>query len=177
MKRNWITALVMGITLLTGVARANDHSTDPNDPNMPSNPKRQCVIDARTTRKACNQMCKDDFLTAVDTCRGLNHDCAQQARDAREACVSDVLQSLKQCVETQCGDFQDIIAQCRKDFPKDSSERDKCVDGAQILRFQCHDTCRESVKLFVSLKTCRDEFKADIKACPLPLPPDPNTPQ
>jgi hypothetical protein len=172
MKRNWIAALVMGITLLSGVARANGgHSTDPNDPNMPTgNPTKQCIADARTERKTCTQVCSDNFLASVDTCRGLNHDCADTARTAREACVSDILKALSQCIQDTCGGFKDVIAQCRKDFPAGSSERDKCVDGQQLLLFQCRDQCRESVQLFQSLKTCRDEFKADIAACAIPAP-------
>jgi hypothetical protein len=168
MKRKWMAALVMGITMLAGAAQANSGSNDGNDPN---NPKRQCIADARAEKKTCAQLCNDNFLTAADTCRGLNHDCAQQARDARDQCVSDVLTTLRQCVETECGVFQDLIDQCRKDFQPNTAERDHCVDGAQIQRFQCRDQCRESVKLFSSLKACRDEFKADLKACvPTPTP-------
>jgi hypothetical protein len=158
MKRNWIAALVMGITILTsGAAQAND------------NPTHQCVADARATQKTCSQVCRDDFLSAVDTCRGQNHDCAQAARDAREACVSDVLHTLGQCVDDTCGVFKTLIDQCRTDFAAGSPERDACVDGAQVQNFQCRDQCRETVKLFQSLKTCRDEFKTDIHACTPPV--------
>jgi hypothetical protein len=164
MKRKWIAALGMGMALLAGTARANDNHNN-ND-----NPQHQCIAGARSDRQACNQVCRDDFLSAIDTCRGLNHDCAQQARDARDACVSDILTALRQCVQDTCGDFQTVIDQCRKNFPAGSPERDSCIDGQQVLRFQCRDACRESVQLFAGLKACRDEFKADIKACPAPTP-------
>jgi hypothetical protein len=173
MKRKWMAALVMGITMLAGAAQANSGSGDPNDPNNPGNVKRQCIADARTEKKTCNQVCKDDFITATDTCRGLNHDCAEQARDARDQCVADVLTQLKDCIQTQCGVFQDLIDQCRHDFQAHTAERDHCIDGAQLQRFQCRDQCRESVKLFSSLKACRDEFKADLKACVSPPTPTP----
>ncbi len=159
----WIAALVMGITLVVaGAAQAHNDA------------KRQCIKDANAERKACTQVCKDEFLTDVDTCRSLNHECADQARADRKACVTDVLGALKQCVDDSCDDHCDgAIAQCRKDFPKGSPERDACIDAVQVERFKCRDTCRESVQLFQTLKVCRDEFKADIKACKNPPPPPP----
>ena len=157
MQPKWIAPLVMGITLLAGAARAND------------NPVRQCIASARADNQTCTQVCKDDFLSAVDACRGTNHDCAQLARDTREACVSDVLHALAQCVQDTCGVFRDLIEQCRASFAAGTHELDACIDGAQLQNFQCRDQCRESVQLFQGLKTCRDEFKADIKACTPPV--------
>ena len=169
MGRKWIAAMVTGITMVAGAAQAKH-----------DNPVRQCIQDARTEKNACEQVCKDDFSAAVDTCRALNHDCADQARDDRKACVSDVLEALHQCVEDSCGDLSDLIEKCRQDFPAGSSERDQCIDLVQLMRFQCRDTCRENVELFKNLKACRDEFKADLKACrptPPPKPPKPHPPE
>ena len=64
--------------------------------------------------------------------------------------------------------FVQGIADCREAHAVGTPERDACVDGQQLLLFQCRDTCRESVQVWASLKTCRQEFKADIKACPAP---------
>jgi len=152
MERKWIAALVMGITMLTGAAQAKD------------NPTRQCIADARAENNACTQVCKDDFLTAVDTCRNVNHDCADQARDARKACVSDVLTGLAQCVSDNCGMFKTLLEQCKADNPP-GALRDACIDGVQVQNFQCRDQCRENVELFKSLKACRTEFRIDLKAC------------
>jgi len=149
----WIAGLVIGLTLAAGSAFAD--ST-----------KKQCVIDAKQERRTCNQLCKDDFLASVDACRGVDHDCAEEARDARHQCVSDILTELGQCIETTCAVFVQGIADCRAAHPVGTPERDACVDGQQLLLFQCRDTCRESVQVWASLKTCRQEFKADIKACP-----------
>jgi hypothetical protein len=171
MKQRWIAALMVTIAVLAGgIARANDSHNGDHGGTKPGNTTGQCVREAAAEKKTCTQVCKDDFLTAVDTCRGLNHDCAQTARDARDACVHDVLTALQQCVQDTCGAIRDQIDQCRVDFPKGSPERDSCIDAAQVAAFQCRDACRESVQLFSSLKTCRDEFRADLKACVAPAP-------
>ncbi len=155
--RIWIAGLVIGLTLAAGAAFAD--ST-----------KRQCVIDAKQEKRTCQQLCKDDFLASVDSCRGVDHDCADTARDARHQCVSDVLTELSQCVTTNCAVFVQGIADCREAHEVGTPERDACVDGQQLLLFQCRDSCRESVKVWASLKTCRQEFMADIKACTAPPP-------
>jgi hypothetical protein len=149
--RIWMAGLVIGLTL-AGSAFA-DSTT------------KQCVIDARQERKTCTQVCKEDFQTAVDTCRGADHDCAEAAREARRECVADVLTELAQCIETNCAVFVQGIADCREAHAPGTPERDACVDGQQILLFQCRDTCRESVQVWSSLKECRKEFRTDFKAC------------
>jgi hypothetical protein len=153
-------ALVTGITLLAGSA----HAGDPNDPT------KMCVNDARTTRKSCTQQCDDTFLASIDSCRGVDHQCADTARASRETCVSDVLTALNQCVTQNCSGFDTLIQQCKTDNANDPQLRNKCIDGVQVERFQCRDQCRESVQLFNSLKACRDEFKSDIAKCKLPAP-------
>jgi hypothetical protein len=163
MKRMWMAAMVIGITTL-GVGTAWAGGNDPN------NPTKQCLADARATAKTCNQMCKDDFLASADSCRNLNHDCADTARSTRESCVSDVLASLDQCVTSECKQFDDDIAQCRANNPPDSAERARCVGTAQLQKFLCRKQCRDSVDLFQGLKTCRDEFRTDIQACQNPAP-------
>ena len=157
LNRTLLGGLVIGLTFAAGAAFA--------DPTT-----KQCVIDAKQTRKTCTQVCNDDFLGSIDACRGVNHDCADTARDARQQCASDVLTELSQCVTTNCAVFVQGIADCRAAHPVGTPERDACVDGQQLLLFQCRDTCRESVHVFAGLKTCRDEFKADLKACQTPPP-------
>lgn len=155
LERIWTVSLVIGLTLAAGSALAD--ST-----------KRQCVIDAKQEGQTCRQLCKDDFLASIDSCRGVDHDCADTARTARQQCVTDVLTQLSQCVTDTCGIFVQGIADCRAAHAVGTPERDACVDGQQLLLFQCRDNCRESVKVWASLKTCRQEFKTDIKACPAP---------
>jgi hypothetical protein len=117
------------------------------------------VIDAKQEKRTCQQLCKDDFLAAVDSCRGVDHDCADTARDARHQCVSDVLTELSQCVTTNCAVFVQGIADCRAAHEVGTPERDACVDGQQLLLFQCRDSCRESVMVWASLKTLCQELR------------------
>lgn len=155
-KRIWTGTLVIGLTLASGA--------------FADSGRRQCVIDAKQEKSTCKQLCTDAFQASVDSCRSVDHDCADTARDARQQCVSDVLADLEQCVTSTCAIFVQGIADCRDAHPVGSPERDACVDGQQLLLFQCRDTCRENVHLFASLKTCRQEFKADIKECKTPAP-------
>jgi hypothetical protein len=155
-------ALVTGVTILAGTAGAGGNTS--NDAT------KQCVNDARTTRKSCTQQCNDTFLASIDSCRGVDHDCADTARASRETCVSDVLTALDQCVTQMCSGFDTLIAQCKTDNANDSELRDKCIDGVQVQRFECRDQCREKDQLFNSLKACRDEFKSDIAKCKIPPP-------
>jgi len=90
MKRIWIgglliTGLVIGLTL-----RAN--AEDPT--------KKQCVNDARQERKTCAQVCNDTFFASIDSCRGVDHDCADTARDNRESCVQTAFDALNQCIDS-----------------------------------------------------------------------------
>ena len=147
LKKTWIGGLVIGLTLLSGSALADSM-------------KKQCVVDAKQERRTCNQLCKDDFQATVDACRNVNHDCADAARTARHDCAADVLDQLQQCITDTCAVFVTGIADCRANNPVGSKERDACVDGQQLLLFQCRDTCRENVHVWASLKTCRQEFSS-----------------
>jgi hypothetical protein len=170
MYKLWTTALVTAVTLF-GAGAALAGTSDPNDPT------KMCVADAVTTKNACQMECRDAFFASVDACRNVNHDCANTARDTRESCVNGVLAALKQCEDDSCAPFVTQIAQCKADNPP-GQQRDICINGAQLLNFQCRDQCRENVKLFASLKQCRDEFRVDLAACknPMPDPNDPNAP-
>src|SRR5262245_14767811 len=110
MTKTWIGGLVIGLTLLAGSALAGDPTT------------KQCVIDAKGERRTCSQVCKEDFQTSIDACRGADHDCAEAARDARHQCVADVLDELKQCVTTNCAVFVQGIADCREAHPVGTPE-------------------------------------------------------
>jgi len=157
----WTAALVTAVTFFAGAALAQNQ---PNEPNNPQNTTKMCVLDAIATRDVCQQNCRDAFLASTDACRMLNHDCADTARDTRQSCVDSILAALKQCTDTNCAQFLTGIANCKANNPP-GQQRDDCVDGEQVLNFQCRDSCRESVGLFAGLKACRDEFRTDIQAC------------
>jgi hypothetical protein len=152
--------LVLGIGLLgSNSAQAFDKAT-----------QGQCFADARAEAKTCVDLCKDDFRASKDSCRNIDHTCGDAARDEREACVGGVLLALAQCVESECAPYRAQIVSCRTEHPVGDPLRDPCIDNAQLLNFQCRDNCRESVQLHPSLKSCRDAFRAEIKACPAPAP-------
>lgn len=154
--RGLLTGLTLGLMVLASTgARAHDKAT-----------QRQCMAEARAEVKTCNALCKDTFQADKDTCRNVDHACADAARDERESCVDGVLAALAQCVAAECAGYAVDIATCRATYPVGDPQRDSCVDNAQLLAFQCRDQCRESVQLHPSLKGCRTDFKAAIKACP-----------
>ena len=167
MKQTWIAALAL-VTSITFFGASSARATD--DPN---NPKRQCVADARATLKSCAQVCKDDFVASVDVCRGVDHDCADTARDNRESCVNGVLTTLNQCIQTECSQFDDDIQACRDDNPPHSADRAVCINNAQLQKFICRKNCRLTSDVFKGLRDCRDQFKTDIQACKTPPPPMP----
>lgn len=145
------------LVLASGSAQAHDKQT-----------QRQCMADARAEVKTCSALCKDSFQADKDTCRNVDHACADLAREERESCVGGVLTALAQCVQAECAGFVADVATCRATYPVGDPNRDACVDNAQLLNFQCRDQCRETVQLHPTLKACRTDFKADIKACPAP---------
>lgn len=151
------TGLALGVALLTG-SDASAHGA-----------KNQCIRDARAEAKMCIDLCKDAFQEKKASCLDISRSCLEAARDERQACVSEVLTALTQCVQTECGSLREAIADCRAELPPDSAELDQCIDAAQIAHFQCRDQCRETVELRASLRKCRAEFRDAIRLCP---PPD-----
>ena len=168
MKQSRIAALAL-VTSITffGAHLAAAGSNDPN------NPTRQCVADARATLKTCNQTCRDDFLASADMCRNVDHDCADTARSNRDMCVKAVLDTLNQCITTECAQFDADIDQCRTDNPPGSTDRAVCINNAQIQKFICRKQCRLSNDVFKGLRDCRDQFQTDIQACKEPPMPTP----
>ena len=131
---------------------------------------KACVEEARSALQECTTLCKDTFLAAKDGCRDIEHPCADGCRAIREGCVGSVLSALEACKEDNCDDlFETAIDACKVAYPKDSPERHLCIDNAQVVAFQCRDTCRETVA--GDLKACRTAFKKCIKDCP-PAPTD-----
>jgi len=55
---------------------------------------------------------------------------------------------------------------CRGLYEPQTSERDACVDQAQIEAFECRDNAREAAR--PDLIVCRDQFLTCAQACPPP---------
>jgi len=131
---------------------------------MASETNPQCSRDATTQAQLCKAGCRDDFLTAKDMCRNINHDCADLCRASREDCVSGPLDSLETCVDDCDASLESAKEICRQQFAPDTPERDQCIDDAQVTAFQCRDACREGV--IKALRQCRVTFRVCIQACP-----------
>ncbi|MBP1735370.1 MAG: hypothetical protein H6Q53_1657 [Deltaproteobacteria bacterium] len=130
-----------------------------------------CLADAKDTLKGCIATCKEEFQTAKDGCRNIDHDCAEGCRKDYEGCIFDPLAELAEC-KLKCNeDFAPEAARCREKYPKGDPERDKCIDFYQVIAFQCKDTCREAANPL--LKACSDTFKACMITCKQPPPPAP----
>ena len=126
-----------------------------------------CVGDASGTYKDCKGGCKEDFQTAKDTCLNRDHACVEACREDRRHCrdASGIDDAIAQCDAT-------LVAArraCRQNNPTDPDNRDKCIDQAQVVAFQCRDHAREVAK--PALKQCRKDFQECAQACPPADPP------
>jgi len=130
-----------------------------------------CLADAKNAFKGCVDACKEDFQTAKDGCRNIDHDCAELCRKGYEDCIFDPLADLAACKLPCNTALADAAARCRTAYSKGSEDRDKCIDQVQVIAFQCKDACRETAN--PALKICRDTFKECMIGCKLPPPPAP----
>jgi len=122
-----------------------------------------CLADAKTTFQECTSVCKEDFQTAKDGCRNIDPKCAEGCREVYDTCVMPPLTQLADCKATKCNPpLTTAVTTCRGLYPK-GEDRDKCIDQAQVVAFQCRDECREAANPL--LKVCRDEFKACMIGC------------
>ena len=135
-----------------------------------------CLADAKNAFKGCVATCKEDFQTTKDSCRNIDHDCAERCREGDdegyvgyETCILNPLTELAECKLPCNTELAAKVDLCRKENAKGTSERDTCIDFYQVIAFQCKDACREVAN--PALKLCRDTFKACMIACKLPLAP------
>lgn len=134
-------------------------------PSFAHEDTRPCVGDAKGEMQLCKAACKETFRAEKDLCRNVDHDCADACRAGLEVCILEPVTELQDCKDKECNDpLEAAKAQCRQQFPPETPERDKCIDAAQVVAFQCRDACREGVR--DELKLCRKALRACIKACP-----------
>ena len=150
---SFLGALLMTVCL-TPAVRANSSSV------------KQCKNDGKDEFKACRDACQEAYQVSKDMCRNISHDCAETCRAARQTCTAGPLDALDACKQACATQFDSDKAPCTQ-LPKDSAERDACVDAAQVKAFQCRDTCRENLD-GAALAQCRKQFTSCIKACPPP---------
>jgi len=128
-----------------------------------------CIQDARGEFRDCKARCVEDFQIAKDACLNRDHQCVEVCRAKREDCreATGIDQAFAACDATLASAKQD----CRTRFPEGSADRDRCIDQAQIVAFQCRDDARE--QFGPALKGCRRQFRACARACGPPEQPDP----
>jgi len=129
-----------------------------------SNP--YCVSDAKNERNLCITKCQEEFRVDKDACRKVDHDCADACREGFETCVDPFLTILATDKASCLATLEDAKATCRDLYDAWTTNRDTCIDQAQLFAFACRDLARENVA--VDLKACRLAFKACIKECPVP---------
>ena len=122
----------------------------------------QCIKGAAGDYKDCKAGCKEDFQTAKDACINRDHDCVEACREVRAECrdATGFDAAIKACNATR----DDAIANCKLIYPAGSSDRDTCIDDAQVNAFVCRLNERKIAK--PALNQCRKGFKACTVACP-----------
>ena len=129
-----------------------------------------CIKAASSNYKECKGDCKEDFQVAKDACINKDHDCVEACRELRSECVDDTgfAGGIKACNQTMDGQ----IANCKQIYPPDSTDRDTCIDDAQVAGFVCRQGVRKSTK--DALNACRkgdpsqgiQGFRPCVAACP-----------
>jgi hypothetical protein len=124
-----------------------------------------CLSEAKGALKECIAGCKEDFQTEKDSCRNIDHVCAEGCREAYDTCIEEPLTDLANCKVPCNTTLATAVVNCRSMYGRGTHDRDTCIDQAQVLAFTCKDACREVANPL--LKTCRDAFKACIIGCKL----------
>jgi hypothetical protein len=120
------------------------------------------VGDAKLAFRECRAQCKEDVQSARDGCINRDHVCVEGCRAGRSECI-DALpldEDLAACEAT----LRAAKQSCRLNNPEGTPERDRCIDQAQVVAFQCRDRARERAR--PALKACRAGFRACARACP-----------
>jgi hypothetical protein len=129
----------------------------------------QCCRDARAAYKVCLADCREDAQLGKDTCRNRDHECVEQCRVDREPCRDPVRDQLATDVGS-CNTKRDASIQddCLVNFPAPGPDQDACIDGYQVVAFQCRDVAREAAR--PGFAPCRAGFHSCASACPPSTP-------
>lgn len=138
-------------------------------PPLAAEPNPECVRDAVQELILCKATCREEFQATKDTCRNIDHDCADSCRAGLVACLdgpTGPLTEFEACRD-DCSTTLDAAKEaCREQFAEGTPERDQCIDQAQLAAFSCRDACREGVA--TAVRACRLAFRTCILACPPP---------
>ena len=143
-----------------------------------------CVQDARGNYRSCVTQCKSDFVASRLTCRNVDPVCGAACLAGRQTCLDNVqtilqtgqlpdASTLANCTggTNQCkATLQTAKQACGAPCQASNTQCTECVDNAQVVAFECRDTCRDSWRtnptVIAMLQTCQSSFRACIKLCP-----------
>ena len=135
----------------------------------------QCRADARVAFKACIAVCREDLQVSKDACRNLDHACVEQCRLDREECRDPIRAQLQADIDScNATRQQGIDEDCLVNYPDPGEAQDECIDGYQVIAFQCRDLARENAR--PGFNDCRDNpdptlgYKACVATCPPATP-------
>lgn len=124
----------------------------------------ECIGRAKTDLQTCIAGCRESFQISKDSCRNIDHDCAEDCRTAYDGCVSPILTDLGADLATCQATLDSARTACRVAYQSGTANRDTCIDQAQVVAFTCRDGFREEYQ--PALAACRVTFKSCILACP-----------
>jgi hypothetical protein len=126
----------------------------------------QCIKDAKDEYKVCKDVCLEYFQADKDICRNVDHVCAGECRAGYETCTMIPMDIMDACKALCHSALDDAKQQCIVAYPEGSTDRDSCIDQAQVVAFMCRDECREGIQ--GNMKECRAILRNCLKACRVP---------
>jgi hypothetical protein len=145
-----------------------------------------CVLKSKANFLACARQCKQDFVDARLLCHNISPACGDACLAGRQVCLdtaTTILQTgqlpgggtLANCSggTDQCkATFEAAKQACHAPCQPADTQCTECVDNAQVVAFECRDTCRDSWRtnptVIAMLQSCQSSFKACIQKCAPP---------
>ena len=124
----------------------------------------QCVTQARSARRACNQGCADAFQSDFAACFGAGGSCAANCITAQLSCEATPLDTLHHCASdvgnpSSCRSVREAAAQACKSDPDPPA----CNDEAELAALKCRQACVDEVQ--PQLDDCHDAFRLCVQGC------------
>ena len=143
-----------------------------------------CFHDAKANFLSCVHQCKSDFIATRLTCRNVDPVCGAACLAGRQQCL-DTAQAILQTGQLpdgsmlascsggtdQCkANLQTARRACGAPCQPTDTQCTGCFDNAQVVAFECRDTCRDSWRtnptVMAMLQSCQSSFKACVQKCP-----------
>jgi hypothetical protein len=143
-----------------------------------------CLTNARADFRSCLTQCRSDFVDSRLTCRNVQPACGEACLAGRQTCLDNVQNILETGVlpdgsplanctggTDECkAALQAARKACGAPCQPTDAACTGCVDNAQVVAFECRDTCRDSWRTNATViamqQSCQSSFKACIQKCP-----------